>query len=86
MAGRVSLTLLRHMPAPLPAKEGSMDPFALVRLSLGPRTRRRELLGNSGLLGSVRDRGVGGSNPLAPTNSKARENRALLYGWFRSVW
>ena len=69
--GRVSLTLLQHMPAPLPAKEGSMDPFALVRLSLGPRTGRRELLGTSGLHCSVRDRGVGGSNPLAPTNFRS---------------
>ena len=45
MAGRVSLTLLWHMTAPLRAKEGSMDPSALVRLSLGPRARCRELLG-----------------------------------------
>ena len=52
-----------------------MDPFALVRLSLGPRTRRRELLGNSGLPGSVRDRGVGGSNPLAPTNFPKKHQR-----------
>ena len=39
-----------------------------VSPSLATTRDRVDSQGNAGLLGSVRDRGVGGSNPLAPTN------------------
>ena len=42
-------------------------PSALVKLSLGTNAGGGKSFGHSGLLISVRDRGVGGSNPLAPT-------------------